>query len=355
MRVSNMEIDATSGPNHLSLSEQVSGRMITNPLVEWAADIRQIRVTIMIKYAAIGALALPTAFALAQQTDAGRLQLGQRDRSRPVPAKSEIIAAWQKRQSAINTFRFAWTEEQTHPKGWLSNPRYPERERSAIPGLLIDRSYVVAKILAVAGNKMRYSFELDRKEEADGVDVIAQQGGNRGLGVRRHYSYVSVFDGQVGTARLGSFLDHPPGTIIQTTANVDAQNLDTRPILMAFRPLDAVMGHQLIDRAITNLSRMFYRGKSTFLLEERHDPSGWKTLLWIEPERNFLVSRYVVSFEQKMIVDINIDYVQDARWGWIPSGWRVTEMLSDGSRRLVAVARVTSYSINVPIRTEEFR
>jgi hypothetical protein len=307
------------------------------------------------KTAAIFALAFPTAAALGQQGPAARLQLGQRDPSKPVPAKSEIIAAWQKRQGAINTFRFAWTEEQTHPKGWLSNPRYPERERSAIPGLLIDRSYVVAKILAVSGSKMRYGFELDRKEEPDGVDVVARQGGNRGLGVRRHYKYVSVFDGQTGTTRLSSFLDHPPATMLQTSANVDAQNLDTRPILMAFRPLDAVMGHRLIDRAITNQSRTFYRGKSTFLLEERHDPSGWKTLLWIEPERDFIVSRYMVSFEQNHIVDIDIDYSRDARWGWIPSGWRVTEMLSDGSRRLVAVAKVTSYSINVPIGTEEFR
>src|SRR5438105_9023100 len=309
----------------------------------------------MIKSAAIGALALPAAFALAQQADAGRLQLGQRDLSKPVPAKSEVIAAWQKRQVAITTFRFAWTEEQTHPKRWLSNPRYPERERSAIPGLLIDRRYVVAKTLAVAGNKLRYSFELDRKEEPDGVDVIAQQGGNRGLGVRRHYSYVSVFDGELGSVRLNSFLDHPPPTLLQTTANVDAQNLDARPILMAFRPLDAAMGHRLIDRAITNLSRTFYRGKSTFLLEERHDPSGWKTLLWIEPERDFLVSRYMVSFEQNHIVDIDIDYVHDPRCGWIPSGWRVTEMLSDGSKRLVAVARVNSYTVNVPIGTDTFR
>jgi hypothetical protein len=219
----------------------------------------------------------------------------------------------------------------------------------------MDRNYVVAKTLTVSGNKMRYSFELDRKEEPDGVDVVAPRGDNRGLGVRRHYSYVSVFDGQVGTTRLNSFLDHPPGTALQTTANVDAQNLDTRPILMAFRPLDAVMGHRLIDRAITNLSRTFYRGKSTILLEERHDPSGWKTLLWIEPERNFLVSRYMVSFEQNHVVDIDIDYVQDARSGWIPSGWRISEMLSDGSIRLIATAKVTSYSINTPIGPEQFR
>lgn len=306
----------------------------------------------LLRHAGIVALAFPSTVAFAQHGETGDLP---RDRSKPVPQKSEIIAAWQKRQTAINTFRFAWTEQQTHPKGWLSNPRYPERERSAIPGLLIDRNYVVAKTLAVAGNKMRYSFELDRKEEPDGVDVIDRQGANTGLGVRRHYLYVSTFDGQRGVVRMSSFFDHPPGTTLQTTANVDAQNLDARPLLMTFRPLDPAMGHLLIDRAVTNLSRTFYKGKSIFLLEERHDPSGWKTILFIEPERDFLVTRYLLLFEQKRIVDMDIDYVRDARWGWIPSGWRVTEMLSDGSTRLVSVAKITSYGINAPIGPEQFR
>ena len=277
------------------------------------------------------------------------------DPSKPVPSKAETIAAWQRRQSAINTFSFVWTEDQTHPTGWLSNPRYPERERAAIPALFADRTYVVAKTLAVDGNKMRYSFELDRKEEPDGVDVIAPQGGNRGLGVRRHYAYASVFDGHLGTTRVTSFFDHPPPTAEQTTANVDAQNLDTRPILMAFRPLDPVLGHRLIDRAVTNLRRTFYRGKSIFLLEERHDPSGWKTILFIEPERDFVISRYVVEFEQRTIVDMDIDYVHDAEWGWIPNAWRITEMLADGSKRLVTVAKVSSYTINSPVRIEDER
>ena len=305
-------------------------------------------------HAILAALAFSATVAFAQG-GAQRLQAGQRDPSRPVPAKSEVIAAWAKRQAAIKSFRFAWTEQQTHPKGWLSNPRYPERERASIPGLLFDRSYVVPKTLAVAGDRMRYSFEIDRKEEPDGVDVIARQGSNRGLGVRRQYSYVSVFDGQRGTSRLATTLDHPPPTSLQTTANPDAQNLDTRPIMMAFRPLDAVVGDRLLDRAVTNLARTFYKGKSTFLLEERHDPSGWKTIRWIEPERDFLMSRYVVAFEQRIIVDIDIDYTRDARWGWVPSGWRVTEMLSDGSKRQVSSARVTSYTINAPIGAEEFR
>ncbi len=295
---------------------------------------------------------IPTMGVIADQDPAGRRQL---DRSKPVPAKSEIIRAWRKRQDAIKSFRFAWVEEQCHARGWMPNPRYPEREWLAIPALLLDRSYSVTKTLAVDGTMMRYSFELDRREEPDGVDVVSPQGDNRGLGVRRHYAYLSVFDGQRGETRVSSLTGSPPPAIRRVDAPVDAQNLDTRAILLAFRPLDRAMGHILIDRAVTNERRAFYRGRSTFLLEERHDPSGWKTMLWVEPERDFLVSRCAVFFEQKWIVDIDIDYVQDVQWGWIPSGWRVTEMLADGSRRLVSQATVSSYSINRPISIQAFK
>jgi len=47
---------------------------------------------------------------------------------------------------------------------------------------------------------------------------------------------------------------------------------------------------------------------------------------------------------------LHIDYVQDSQWGWIPNGWQITEMLADGSKRLVTVAKVASYSINQPVR-----
>lgn len=289
---------------------------------------------------------------LVGQDPSGRPQL---DRRKPVPAKSEVTGAWQKRQDTIKTFQFAWSEQQSHPKGLLPNPRYPEREWSAIPALLIDRSYSVTKTLAVDGLMMRYGFQVDRKEETGSLGAVSPQGENQGLGVGRHYTYVSVFDGQRGETRLTSLSASPPAAILRVATTVDAQNLDTRAILLAFRPLDASMGHLLIDRAVTNQVRTFYKGRSTFLLEERHDPSGWKTVLWIEPERDFLVSRLAVLFEQKWIVDMDIDYTQDQRWGWVPSGWRVTAMLADGTRRLISAATVSSYSINVPIGIEQFR
>lgn len=306
----------------------------------------------MMRSALFVLLAVIVVARLEAQREAGTPQL---DRSKPVAPKSEILKAWRARQDTIRSFQFTWTEQQTYPNGWLSNPRHPERERDAIPALLRDRSYTVSKTLAVDGNRMRYSFEIDRAAEPDGNQIVAEGGDNTGLGVRRHYSYISVFDGQTGTVRLSDLTSSEPPVIRQTPANVDAQNLDARAIMMALRPLDPVMGHALIDRAVTNRMRIFYKGRSTMLLEEQHDPSGWKMLLWIEPERSFVVSRYIVLFEQKIVVDIDIDYVEDARWGWIPSAWRVTEKLADGSRRLVTQATVSSYRINEPIATVEFR
>ena len=269
-----------------------------------------------------------------------------RDLSKPVPSKAEIISAWRRRQNNVASFQFAWTEEQCHRRGWLPNPRYPEREWLAIPALRIDRTYAVTKSLTVSGNSMRYTFDLDRAEEPDGVDVVSPNGDNRGLGVRRHYSYSSSYDGSRDEIRVTSLLASPPPAIQHFGGNIDAQNLDMRAIMLALRPLDSAMGHLLIDRAITNERRAFYRGRSTFLLEERHDPSGWKTILWIEPERDFVVSRLALYFEQRPIVDMDIDYRHDARFGWIPSGWRIIEMLADGTRRLSSTANVTSYSIN---------
>jgi hypothetical protein len=281
--------------------------------------------------------------------------LGPRDRSKPVPKKEEVFKAWRQRQDLVRSFRFVWSERQTHPKGWIPNPRYAERERLAIPTLLMDRKYSVSKSLVVDSGKMRYEFKIDRGEEPDGVEILSKTGDNNGLGVRRNYSYLSVFDGQISKVSLTSLIGTPPSAIRHVSANPDAQNLDTRVILLAFRPLDSTLGDLLIDRAVTNESRTFYKERSTFLLEERHDPSGWKMLLWIEPERDFLISRIMVSFEQRRLVDIDVEYMKDERWGWIPNRWTVSEMLQDGTKRLVSEATISSYSINQSIQNQEFQ
>jgi hypothetical protein len=297
-------------------------------------------------------IGLLVAAPLVAQDDTGPVRL---DRRHPVPAKSEVLASWRKRQDAIRSFRFEWTERQVHPRGWIPNPRFPEREWLNTAGLLRDRSYTATKSLTVDGDRMRYTFELDRPAEPDGVRIRDSDGGNDGLGEGKHYRYVGVFNGAAGSASLTSVTGSPAATMLRTTSNVDAQNLDTRPILLSFRPLHPTMGHLLVDRAVCNLVRTFYRDASIFKLEEQRDPSGWKSMLWIEPEKDFLMRRFDVLFEQKLIAAIDVDYVQDPRWGWVPSAWRISELLADGTRRVAVEAKVTRYALNEPIDLAEFR
>ena len=94
------------------------------------------------------------------------------------------------------------------------------------------------------------------EEVRDGVRVVAPGGENKGLGVGRNYSYLGVFDGKLGRTQVSSLTGSPPDAGRQVTSNQDAQNLDTRAILMAFRPLDSTMGHLLMDRAVTNERRI---------------------------------------------------------------------------------------------------
>jgi hypothetical protein len=130
--------------------------------------------------------------------------------------------------------------------------------------------------------------------------------------------------------------------------------LDTRAFLLTFRPLHPAMGRLLLERARTNLRRTLHEGRPQFILEERRDPSGWKTQLWIEPERDFLVDRFAVLFEQQWIVDMEIEYRRDERWGWVLNGWTVSERLGDGTLRRVTEATVTSVEINAPLGEEVF-
>ena len=299
----------------------------------------------------ITALLLPVA-ASAQEKPNPRVQL---DSSKPVPSRAEVLAAWQRRQDRITSFRFEWTEEQQYPSTWIANPRYPERERSALPSVLADRAYTVSKFVAVSGSRMRYGYTFDRPEEADGIRVTSPTGNTQGLGVHRNYTYLTTYDGQRSVTRITTLLDAPPPAVMTSATSPDAQNLDLRPFFLLYRPFDAMLGDLLLDRAVTSGMRIFHEGRSTFWLEERHDPTGWKTLRRIEPERDFIVVQLIVLFEQRPIVTMDIDYDRDARWGYVPRGWRVTEMLPDGTRKLVTTAKVSRYEINQPMPDELFR
>ena len=55
------------------------------------------------------------------------------------------------------------------------------------------------------------------------------------------------------------------------------------------------------------------------------------------------------------MAQIDIEYVDDSMWRWIPSTWRITEILADGPKRLVTEAKVSNDSINSPVEIHPTR
>lgn len=121
-----------------------------------------------------------------------------------------------------------------------------------------------------------------------------------------------------------------------------------RPVLLAIRPLDPNLGLLGAGRAAVTAGRdnSWRRMESLMVLELPRDADGWKTSLWLDPERDFVIRRYLVVKGDLPVVEQTIDYFRDARFGWLPCRWVVNRTKPTGMLWRSAQARVTAISIN---------
>jgi len=75
---------------------------------------------------------------------------------------------------------------------------------------------------------------------------------------------------------------------------------------------------------------------------------------WINPERNYAVSRYEEDVDGKLTFQVDIGYVQHDRGFVVPSNWRIQEHTLDGLLERDITATVTSCRINDDIDDGEF-
>ena len=79
------------------------------------------------------------------------------------------------------------------------------------------------------------------------------------------------------------------------------------------------------------------------------------TTLWTDRDQDFAVRRIVVANGKRVLVQYDIDYAKDAKYGWIPSHWKTTVNGSDGKAKTTVEGSVKSYKINPVIPIAEFR
>lgn len=224
-------------------------------------------------------------------------------------ARAAYQQAWREHQAQVDSVVVRWYVKAARRKEWMANPFHQEPGRERDRTILRERTDSIVRLLAISGNRMRHRV-IDRHVPAG--------------------SNLSVPD-----TVTSDWSEHHPS----------AQDLPHRPLLLAFRPLDRTMGQPRLDRMRVARTEVF-RNRPLLVLEGPVDSAGWRSTLWLETARDYIVRRLVLFQNQAPMVEQMIDYFQHPRYGYLPCRWVTLRMKVGGALWQSDEARVTSLSIN---------
>ena len=192
------------------------------------------------------------------------------------------------------------------------------------------------------------------------------------LSVRDPQSFTSLFDGaqridfwgKSGAQHAREILLPKPNAVHEDPRGVyrkiyfqachdgafDLDNLVYQPIVMTYRPFESWYGG--IDPARCTIeSEVLIRGRKCFRLVERtqveFEGASLDRCFMIDPDRGWIVMRYLGKCGDHPQVQIDIDYEQSHDGEWRPSQWTVMRMDSpDRPIQNFATIQATDYKIN---------
>lgn len=266
----------------------------------------------------------------------------------------DIIRAWQHREERTRSLVFEWQETELWAKGSRNFQKVHGNPMVITPVFYPpkDMSWGYDRRLKLDGEKIRYELE---------GPMAAPQLGR--FVPRRN---LRVSDGQVtkvlyDAVKSGHESQHATG-FVRNSANLVAPHLiQLRTILLCYRSFAVDMGENY------DLSQYAVRPTSATIGEHGcvvlTGPMGGvkKNVIWIDVEREYVPLRWQSIVEGEMRIQLDMDYQPDASHGWVPSGWKYHVYAQPEPRQSVGklkqqgTARVTSYEVNSPIPSSEFR
>jgi hypothetical protein len=204
-----------------------------------------------------------------------------------------------------------------------------------------DLTYDASARLCLDGDKMRYSYL--NKIWSVPLDKFVD------------LEFTSVFDGAIPKSLLAMSGDaYPTGKISRLDHHEDAHNANLKPLLLSFRPLDASLGIGASSNWAVSSQRGIVGGHTCRILESTNQATDIDRSIWVDPERDWIVLRYLETNKEKVIIQIDVDYESDPTHGWVPSSWRITWCRPDGPVQEASVNKVTEYTINDPVDAAMF-
>lgn len=303
----------------------------------------------------------------------------------------DVVDAWEGRQAHIDSINFSWEWGQkpenlrtSFQAAWAPEPGF-EQERPQNSLRLKGTRLRFETDRWFCTSKMEYSGFNAWKllEESPGrTDPFANLFFHHSLGNDFQGALAAHFDSSVnqhrnprrftfstdGNTSIEIFAkgsgNYAQATIADCRETGDTltgivEDLYYRPLLLMYRPFAPSLGCVHPDRCRLTGERAEFQGRECILLEETK-PNGLACKYWIDPHRDFVIVRYLVSENDKTRAQLDIKYSQSAGDGWVPSGWiailcgQLPEFNGHGWLSFDAVATVSSHQLNSPIPDMEY-
>ena len=259
------------------------------------------------------------------------------------PLEKRILAELKRRDDAIRSYQFQWTQRKTMHKG---SPAlfYGARAGETIEE---DITHTGTSELIVDGRKVRYSYTAEpgtggRSARANTIHAF------NGEVERSHYD-----DPQPANRDFWRefFTNRSFAAKLAVTSSARTLYSTFDPVLRDFNWMNA----RLLDE------QQEIKGRPCYVFQLNHkNPNSDKMKSsseswWIDPSQGYSLVRYTwTDAEGRISRQTDVNYQQDAEHGWVPSLWRYRWLDGNGNATTTLIARVTKYKINPDLPEETF-
>ncbi len=256
------------------------------------------------------------------------------------PTVEDVRSAWLARQERVQTAVFEWSEERLFTKGSIDDSSslanggpYPPEDASVV----IDSNV--------------FGFDDRGRVFLETAAWDPPAGGKGGKTI-----YRSAFNGQVSVDYFPpANVDFAVGTIYDSDGYKEIRSIGIRPLLLVYRPF----AHNMLRADLSTYSVLpddaAVNGIRCIILRQDAPPGRRvQESYFLDPSRQFLPLRFLSTHSGKPTVQIDIEFTSDAKFGFVPSGWKLLFLRPSGAINTSQVATVQSVAINDPISDDQF-
>jgi hypothetical protein len=262
--------------------------------------------------------------------------LARADEGEPVTLKA-ITRSWDARQEYAKTLDFSGQGTQSLQARTIGvdEATGPTDDKAKVEAFSVPVSTFNARVRFIADDKGRLRQESVEKQ----LDYKKKE-------YIRHSIIEIAKDDRLVIHMPESNLEFPIATIRRAKPSAVSKPPAALPIWMVYR---------------WRASGIFGPGEPT--LTHDKNPVGGRAsiklkyadvVVWIDPERDFVPTRYHRIVRGVTVQAFDIQYIHDAQHGWVPSAWTVARNDRTGNPFAIINMNMKLYRINLPIGDEAF-